>query len=134
MARLAFTLIELLVVIAIVVVLLAVLAPALDRAVYQAELVRCATGQRGSATGVLGYAFDHNRRFPHRGPYRNGFGLARANMMKIRGQVNDLDLILDYVPLKMLVDPLTGGLTAADLDERQDLDSDSALLLDDAVW
>lgn len=38
----AFTLIELLVVITIIVVLLALLVPALDKAIYQAQLSVCA--------------------------------------------------------------------------------------------
>jgi prepilin-type N-terminal cleavage/methylation domain-containing protein len=63
----AFTLIELLVVITIIVVLLALLMPAMDRAIYQTELVVCATRQRAVSTSIIAYAFDHRRFYPYRG-------------------------------------------------------------------
>ena len=42
-AQSAFTLVELMVVITIIVLLLALMMPALDKAVYQAELASCMT-------------------------------------------------------------------------------------------
>jgi prepilin-type N-terminal cleavage/methylation domain-containing protein len=60
----AFTLIELLVVITIIVVLLALLTPALDQAVYQAELAACGARVKGLAGGVLLYAFEYKKRYP----------------------------------------------------------------------
>jgi prepilin-type N-terminal cleavage/methylation domain-containing protein len=51
MIRVAFTLVELLVVISIIVLLLALIAPALDKSVYEAQLVRCAAQQKGAAGG-----------------------------------------------------------------------------------
>jgi prepilin-type N-terminal cleavage/methylation domain-containing protein len=62
----AFTLIELLVVITIIVVLLALLTPALDKAIYQAELAVCAANLDALGTSVLAYAFEHRRRYPYR--------------------------------------------------------------------
>jgi type II secretory pathway pseudopilin PulG len=62
----AFTLIELLVVITIVIVLLALLVPALDRAVYQAELLRCGENQKSTISGLQQYAFDNRRYYPQR--------------------------------------------------------------------
>jgi len=59
----AFTLVELLVVITIIVVLLALLSPAMDRAVYQAELAVCGARQRAVGSGVLTYAAANNRSF-----------------------------------------------------------------------
>src|SRR5438876_557647 len=50
--RAAFTLIELLVVVTIIVVLLALLTPALDRAIYQAELTVCAANQHTVGAGA----------------------------------------------------------------------------------
>lgn len=64
--RLAFTLVELLVVIAIVVVLLALLTPALDKAIYQAELVVCATSLRTIGNGSIAYALGSSRAYPDR--------------------------------------------------------------------
>jgi prepilin-type N-terminal cleavage/methylation domain-containing protein len=62
----AFTLVELLVVITIIVVLLAMMAPALERAIYQAELAVCAAQQRGVATGAITYASQFARHYPYR--------------------------------------------------------------------
>ena len=67
----AFTLIELLVVMTIMVVLLALLAPALDKAVYQAELSTCAARIRAITTGVQSYATAQNRSYPYRGGVRD---------------------------------------------------------------
>jgi len=58
---LAFTFVELLVVITIIVVLLALLVPALDEAVYQADLAVCATHQHGIGVGAVAYALNHAR-------------------------------------------------------------------------
>jgi len=62
----AFTLIELLVVVTIIVVLLALLVPAMDKAIYQAELSVCAARQDAIATGVIQYALDFKRWYPNR--------------------------------------------------------------------
>ena len=62
----AFTLIELLVVITIIVVLLALLAPAIDRAVYRAELAVCAARLNATGETVLTYAMENKRHYPGR--------------------------------------------------------------------
>jgi type II secretory pathway pseudopilin PulG len=62
----AFTLAELMVVVAIIVLLLALLAPALDSAIYNAELAVCATRVRGLAQGATIYAADERRAYPAR--------------------------------------------------------------------
>ena len=67
-AREGFTLVELLVVITIIVVLLALLTPALDAAIRQAELATCAATIRSLAMGGLQYAADNKRYYPSRGP------------------------------------------------------------------
>ncbi len=66
MSKHGFTLVELLVVITIIVILLALLTPALDKAIYQAELAACGSKLRAVGGGVLQYALDHARRYPHR--------------------------------------------------------------------
>lgn len=60
----AFTLVELMVVIAIIVVLLALLTPAMDRAIYQAELAACGAKLKGIAHGGTLYAVRYQRRYP----------------------------------------------------------------------
>jgi prepilin-type N-terminal cleavage/methylation domain-containing protein len=62
----AFTLIEILVVITIIVVLLALIAPALDKAIYQAELAVCGSNQKAGVSGVITYAMDFRRYYPDR--------------------------------------------------------------------
>ena len=64
--QLAFTLVELLVVITIIAFLLALLTPALDKAIYQAELTVCAANQHGLGVGVNNYAMDYKRSYPYR--------------------------------------------------------------------
>jgi len=59
-----FSLVELLVVVALIALLLALLMPALDGAVYQAELARCGGNQKGIAHAALIYASDHKRAYP----------------------------------------------------------------------
>jgi prepilin-type N-terminal cleavage/methylation domain-containing protein len=65
-SQIGFTLVELMVVITIVVVLLALLSPAMDRAIYRAELTVCGANMRGIAHGVTAYAAGEKRRYPAR--------------------------------------------------------------------
>ena len=62
----AFTLVELLVVITIIVVLLALLTPALDQAIYQAELTVCGGNFKSLGSGTLIYATANRRAYPAR--------------------------------------------------------------------
>jgi type II secretory pathway pseudopilin PulG len=68
----AFTLVELLVVVTIIVVLLAMLMPALGAATYQAMLVRCAANQRLTANAAIQYAFNARGFYPPRPRTTNG--------------------------------------------------------------
>lgn len=62
----AFTLIELLVVVTIIVVLPALLAPAMDQAIYQAELTVCGSKLHVIGATVTTYAFENKMRYPFR--------------------------------------------------------------------
>jgi prepilin-type N-terminal cleavage/methylation domain-containing protein len=62
----AFTLIELLVVVTIIVVLLALLMPAMDKAIYQTELAVCASRLEAIGTGAIVYATQYQRSYPYR--------------------------------------------------------------------
>ena len=109
-----FTLIELLVVVTILVVLLALLAPALDKAVYEAELAVCAGNLHGAAVALNAYAAQHQRQWPIRGPVRDRNRDTQQHVVSIGvitdawGQ-QDYDLrpvLRDYLPInKLLVDP-----------------------------
>jgi competence protein ComGC len=60
--RRAITLIELLVVVTIIVILLALLAPGLDRAIEAAARARCAANQHVFGVAHPSYAMDHRRK------------------------------------------------------------------------
>ncbi len=62
----AFTLIELLVAVAMIAALLTLLTPALDRAIYQAELAACMAQLNGVVAGATVYANDYKQQYPHR--------------------------------------------------------------------
>ena len=99
----AFTLVELLVVVTVIVLLLALLVPALDQAIYQAELAVCATNQRGVASGVTRYASANARTYPHR-PTLAAF----ATPARIRqGGPDDRPYLRQALgTLSLLIDPL----------------------------
>ena len=117
----AFTLVELLVVITIIAVLLSMLTPALDRAIYQAELAMCAANQRGIITGVTSYAMEYSRHYPHRGIHDSDAQYRKPNLVRAGiatgAQSDDLAVIRPWVPLKLMLDPLNGGLTVDIIDD-----------------
>jgi len=123
-SRRGFTLVELMVVITIIVVLLSLLAPAMERSVYQAELATCGAHLNGIAKGAATYAMDHKRSYPYRGSVQDGQskGLRMRQLTHIfqSGQhgnpagYDDRPMLRPYVPMKLLVCPFT---------ERIDLDS-----------
>lgn len=60
----AFTIVELLVVITIITILLALLTPALDQAIYQSELAVCGAQMGAMGVGLNTYAADSRRFYP----------------------------------------------------------------------
>jgi hypothetical protein len=112
-----FTLVELLVLITIIVVLLAMLAPALDRAIYAAELVSCAAQQDGIASGAMLYAMNHKRRYPHRagtsestsGHYFSMYITLPFNPQHNPGNATGYDdrpLLRPYMSINAMLDPM----------------------------
>ena len=69
-SKMAFTLVELLVVITIIVILLALLMPAMDKAVYAAEMAVCGSRLHGIGNALAIYTADHKRRYPDVGVER----------------------------------------------------------------
>ena len=106
-----FTLVELLVVVTIAVLLLALLAPALDQAVYQAELAVCAANLKAIGSGAASYTLDNDRTYPHR------FGRATAwppYYLFTRVNQDERKMIRSYFPLNAtLNDPLSRAVDIA---------------------
>ena len=103
----AFTLIELLVVVTIIVVLLALLTPALDKAIYQAELAVCATHLNGIAVGVTDYSVAFKRWYPYR-DFSSGDRPEQPQYLGDTREAGDhRPALKGYVSLKSYLDPLT---------------------------
>lgn len=74
----AFTLLELLVVIAIIMILAAMLLPAIGRSMVKAKQVQCLNQLRQIGLGMLSFGHDHQDRFPMQVPMSDG-GSLEAN-------------------------------------------------------
>lgn len=135
----AFTLIELLVVVAIIVVLLAMLMPAMDKALRQAELAVCAAQQDGIASGAVNYAMNNKRRYPYRaGTNEQQSGNYFPNHISLpfglhnKGNAfgyDDRPLLRPYMTINALVDPLAPQ--NVDLDYS---DPDTMVFASTALW
>jgi prepilin-type N-terminal cleavage/methylation domain-containing protein len=128
-----FTLVELLVVVAIIAVLLSLMVPALERAMYQAELVVCAAQLNLAAKGVASYAADHQRRFPHRAATDAGGGISNyhpTDLARPFGQrqtadplgYDDRPRLRPYLPINALLDPLAPGKVDLDFEPQDPAD------------
>lgn len=121
----AFTLVELLVTITIIAVLLAMLTPAMDGAIYQAQLAVCSASLDSIATGATAYALTFQRKYPHR-PGLNVTGKPdQLTDVWAGGQAagfDDRPIIRDYITLDALNDPLCDKLRL----DPDDTDENSA--------
>jgi len=97
------------------VVLLALLVPAMDTAVYQAELTVCAGNVKGFAQGLTTYAFDHKRHYPLRivAGHTQPHDLADPN--PTQPIQDNRPFLRPYVPIQTFEDPLTPQITYDDL-------------------
>ena len=129
-SRTAFTLVELLVVISIIVLLVAILVPALGHAFYLADLARCSSNQSGIAKGATTYSHSYKRYYPNRpGNLESSYvdrywpwTLANKRHNDIPGNVRDVRPILrDFIDIKLLSDPFCDGV---DLSEQATAASD----------
>lgn len=103
-----FTIVEILVVVTIIVILLALLAPAMDRAVYQAELAVCGSRLDSIALGSTTYAAENKRAYPHRTLAAGGMRPMMINYDGPTGsRLDDRPRIVTHIGLKTLLDPLT---------------------------
>ena len=97
-----FTLVELLVVITIIVILLALLVPAMDKAMYQASLAVCGANQKGVAASMSTYAVQFQRSYPTRALMAAG----NEPLMIASEHGDDRPLLGQYISFKALRDPM----------------------------
>jgi competence protein ComGC len=126
----AFTLVELLVVVSIIVTLLALLAPAMDKAVYQAEMAADGSNFRGIGSGVLSYAFDHKRRYPYREHLVKGYSIPIIiNNTIYEARYDDRPMLRPYMSInKTLSCPF---LPKQDLDDPE---LDTMIFVPHSLW
>ena len=104
--RSGFTLIELLVVVTIIVVLLALLTPALDKAIYQAELTACGANFKALTLGTSIYAIANKKYYPRRLLERN-WSPNRICANGLGGTADDRPVFRSYLSMNaMFNDPL----------------------------
>src|ERR1051326_1919489 len=104
-----FTFVELLVVVTIIVILISLLSPAIDRAIYQAELAVCGVDMRGIGAAVTTYASDFRRNYPRRAHVQDT-DEGRPSLLTVGTPnfVDDRPALTAYVSLKLMLDPLAG--------------------------
>ena len=99
----AFTLVELLVVITVILVMLALLVPAMEKAIYQSELAVCAARLHAVGVGTISYAIDHRRYYP----IRPAAMIGTIEPYMIARREHDIRPIVGgHIDLKQLNDPL----------------------------
>jgi prepilin-type N-terminal cleavage/methylation domain-containing protein len=86
-----FSLVELLVVVSLIVVLLALLAPALDQSIYQAELTVCGARLDAIGGGLISGALERRREYPPRRAVSHTISIAES------AEVDDRTLLRTYL-------------------------------------
>jgi prepilin-type N-terminal cleavage/methylation domain-containing protein len=115
--RTGFTLIELLVVVTIIVVLLALLTPAMDRAIYAAQLAVCGGNLRGISTACVNYAMNHKRTYPSRGDYSwEAMQIVNPNITTAAVPFDMRREVEGYVAPNIFLDPLSAEISLSESD------------------
>lgn len=99
----AFTLLELLVVITVIVILITLLAPALDRALTASEMAKCGANLKTIANASTQYSQNNKQRYPKR---QNNY---YWDALMMRHPTHPFDIrpqFQDYLFLDAFVDPL----------------------------
>jgi prepilin-type N-terminal cleavage/methylation domain-containing protein len=128
----AFTLVELLVVMAIIVVLIALLAPALEKAVYEAEMVVCAANLDGLTITVTQYAMDSKRWFPKRNAINRVPSDHPRTLQDVANAqpVDDRKALAGYARWDQFIDPLVNAIDVS----PEGADEDSIIWADYDLW
>ena len=112
-----FTLLELLVVVTIIVILLALLMPAMDKALTAAEMAKCGSNLKTIGAASINYAQGNQQKFPKRYNYNWD-----ALMFRLNGTFDLRVAFAPYCGLDAFVDPL---LPATKLDDGSNPDKNS---------
>jgi hypothetical protein len=106
------------------------MAPALERAIYQAELAVCAANQSGIATGTITYASSFKRHYPYRAYVDdNAMGSVEHRQLTVPGNrwnsgqpegYDDRPAVRPFVAIKTFNCPMTADL---DLDISDSFDT-----------
>jgi len=108
MRRNAFTLIELLVVVTIIAVLIAILMPAMSRAIYTARLVTCGSNLHQVGVGVLSYASDYAGAYPYRTvAFSSNPKKTKLAYLQPTPHADDRPMLKEYFTLGLLECPLS---------------------------
>ena len=95
----AFTLVELLVVVSIIVVLISLLVPSLEGAIYEAQLATCGANNKGIATAVAAYTSENRSFYPTRSSLNQAGHGEPVLLADISGN-DDRNLYKNYMSLK----------------------------------
>lgn len=134
--RPAFTLLELMVVTAIIALLLAMLMPAIDRAVYAAQMAAEGANLKGSVEGLYSYAANHRSRYPYRAYFDVNQGPNGVELLKVGDNPRwDLRPVLrPYLPMKNLLDPFSAHINYDTLDPDGNIQCNYSLWFDYGVF
>ena len=118
--RSGFTLVELLVVVSVIAILVSLLIPAVEQAMYQAQLSACAANMKTVATAATVYAADHQQHYPkrHKNYSWDGLWLRLPPSYDSRWPFDLRAQFAPYMSVKSFLDPMLGGVSLDDAANR----------------